>query len=124
MSQQSVESFKKFVKKHPSLIKEVRNGRRNWKELYEEWYILGEQDEVWDVYKEKEGGNSSSDERLGFFGKLRQVDFDQVQKNISDMKGLVGNIQELIRDFKPKQKPPTAPRMMYQSPFTYNRPRR
>lgn len=124
MSQQSVESFKKFVKKHPSLIKEVRSGKRNWKELYEEWYILGDQDEVWDVYKEKEERNSSSNESTGFFGKLRNVDLDQVQKNISDMKGLVGNIQELVRDFKPKEKPPTAPRMMYQSPFPYNRPRR
>ena len=38
----SMEEFKAFLKKHPSLVYEVRRGIYTWQEVYEDWYLLGE----------------------------------------------------------------------------------
>ena len=52
----SVIKFKEFVKNNPALIKEVRNGNSTWQEMYEDWFLLGEEDNRW----EKLGATPSS----------------------------------------------------------------
>ena len=46
----SVQKFKDFVKAHPKLVLEVRKGRKNWQEIYEDWYLLGEDDPKWEPF--------------------------------------------------------------------------
>lgn len=46
-----VQQFKSFVQKHPLLIKEVRQNKTTWQELFEEWYLLGEDDPKWLDYR-------------------------------------------------------------------------
>jgi ethanolamine ammonia-lyase large subunit len=50
----SVQEFKKFVKRHPKLITEVRKGTKTWQELYEDWTIIGEKDDYWNEYRDEE----------------------------------------------------------------------
>ncbi len=45
----SVIKFKEFVKNNPKLIQEVRKGKATWQELYEDWYVLGEEDKRWET---------------------------------------------------------------------------
>ena len=45
----SVLQFKEFVKNNPKIIQEVRNGKSTWQELYEDWYLLGEEDSRWET---------------------------------------------------------------------------
>ena len=46
---QSVEKFREFVKLHPHLRNEVIQKQTTWQELFEEWYLLGENHPRWDV---------------------------------------------------------------------------
>ncbi|MGM9986632.1 MAG: spore coat protein YlbD [Bacillaceae bacterium] len=62
--QSSVQQFKQFVKSHPKLRGIVRNGEKTWQELFEEWYLLGDNDPTWKKYREgnvKEDVKSSAD---------------------------------------------------------------
>lgn len=59
----SVEKFKEFVKQNPQIIKEVRAGNTTWQELYEDWYLLGEEDSRWDSYKENKDEAQKPEEK-------------------------------------------------------------
>lgn len=47
----SVVNFKEFVSNNPKLILEVRKGEATWQELYEDWYLLGEEDSRWEIIR-------------------------------------------------------------------------
>ncbi|PLS16562.1 hypothetical protein CVD28_15880 [Bacillus sp. M6-12] len=44
---QSVIEFKAFIKRNPELISLVRQGNYTWQSLFEEWYLRGDNDELW-----------------------------------------------------------------------------
>ncbi|AIC94945.1 MULTISPECIES: YlbD family protein [Shouchella] len=46
----SVREFKVFVKNHPGLVTEVKDGKRTLQDIYEEWSILGEEHEQWQPF--------------------------------------------------------------------------
>ena len=47
-----IDDFREFVKKYPKIKDDVKNGVKTWQVLYEDWVMLGEDDSVWDIYKE------------------------------------------------------------------------
>lgn len=47
-----IDDFREFVKKYPKIKDDVKNGIKTWQVLYEDWVMLGEEDSVWDIYKE------------------------------------------------------------------------
>ena len=44
----NVQKFKNFVKKHPGLVVDVKKGKKTWQDLYEDWYLLGDDDPKWE----------------------------------------------------------------------------
>jgi outer membrane protein assembly factor BamD (BamD/ComL family) len=54
----SVLKFKEFVKNNPKLIQEVRQEKATWQELYEDWYLLGEDDERWKTVENNKKNDS------------------------------------------------------------------
>lgn len=50
----SVVEFKQFVKSHPKLVEQVRKQQKTWKELYEDWYLFGAEDPMWEAYRSEE----------------------------------------------------------------------
>ncbi len=118
MSKESVELFKSFLKKHPELINEVRNGKWTWQQLYEEWYLFGEEDDRWNDYKLRNAENL--DGFSGVLSKLKQINLEEVQKNIVEVKGMLSTIQELVREFQPKQEQSAHHvNSYYRSPYKY-----
>ncbi|MBA2870684.1 putative PurR-regulated permease PerM [Anoxybacillus calidus] len=98
----SVEQFKQFVKRHPKMIKEVRNGNKTWKEFYEDWYLFGEEDEIWEKYKgAKEEETSTSN---GFMSKivssLKNMDVNNLEKHIASFQEAISAIQSVIGQFQ------------------------
>src|SRR6478736_2873314 len=91
----SVIKFKEFVKNNPKIIQEVRQGRATWQELYEDWYLLGEDDERWETIgiskkaelglaiKGKEAGESNDGKKLDWMssitGMMKKMDANQLQ---------------------------------------------
>lgn len=102
MSQKTIEPFKAFVKKHPGLLDEVKKGKWTWKELYEEWQIFGENDQRWERYKQNDETKTEHG-FLGIFAKMKNINLQDVQKNIVELKELVQTIQQLIHEIQPHE---------------------
>lgn len=110
----SVQQFKMFVKENPNLIKEVRNGDATWQELYEEWYLLGEDDARWDTYRESnnktqedkaEESKTSSDWMGKIMNAVKNMDQDQLQGQIGNISQAIAAIQGVLGQFQGSQPP-------------------
>jgi len=101
----SVEQFKQFVKKHPKIVQEVRSGQKTWKQVYEDWYLFGEDDEIWDPYreasskkKEEEKGTNKWLDKLA--AMLGQLDAAEVQKHLANVQQAITAIQSILSEFQ------------------------
>lgn len=103
----SVQEFKAFVKKHPVLVQEVRKGKLNWQEVYEDWYILGEEDEKWKKFKDKDRKTeeSSKEDFIGkIFTSIKNADMNNLQQHISHVGEAISTIQAVIHQFRGEEK--------------------
>lgn len=100
----SVQQFKEFVKENPKIIQEVRSGNATWQELFEEWYLLGEDDHRWDEFRkekkeaqdQKTTAQDQKDWMPQILGVLKKMDPSQVQGHISHLSQALGAIQGVI----------------------------
>jgi hypothetical protein len=103
----SVVKFKEFVKNNPKLIQEVRKGNSTWQELYEDWYLLGEDDKRWETIgtEKKEEEPEAPSEKKGdwysnILGMINKMDPNQVQNHINNLSQALGAIQGVISQFQ------------------------
>jgi len=128
----SIQQFKMFVKENPGLIKEVRNGNVTWQELYEEWYLLGEEDSRWESYREGNQGSkkqedSEEQEKSGewmskIINTVKNMDQEQLQGQIGNISQAIAAIQGVLSQFQGSQpsKPPSN-RDAPQGPFSFRK---
>ncbi|WP_043933451.1 YlbD family protein [Bacillus sp. EB01] len=121
----SVSKFKEFVAENPHLIRDVRNGDTTWQQLYEEWYLLGEEDSRWNkssgVKKEEVEDDSSKKDWMGQLAELaKKVEPGQIQSHLYNLSQALGAIQGLIGQFQQQpiqQAPPSEPIPQHPFPF-------
>ncbi len=105
----SVSEFKSFVQDHPRLVRAVRNKEYTWQELYEDWYLLGEEDPKWNRYK-ADGVTSEKDEKnvkeneKGWLEQmtsmLKNMDLNQMQHHIGNLSQAIATIQSMLSQFQ------------------------
>ncbi|MGY4689697.1 spore coat protein YlbD [Salibacterium sp. K-3] len=121
---ESVYEFREFLYKHPQLIKEVREGKQTWNQLYQDWVILGEDNEEWEPYRTQEretsGDNKavSGDTLSTVLNTLGQINITDLQKQLSQFSGVMGNVQQVLQHFQKPAEPPKPPRPHY-DPFSF-----
>lgn len=112
----SVTKFKEFVRNNPKLIQEVRQGRATWQELYEDWYLLGEDDERWETIgtgknndtelaisqknKDESGEGKKADFMTAITGMMKKMDVNQFQNHVNNLSQAIGAIQGLLAQFQ------------------------
>ncbi|RXI98133.1 hypothetical protein DS745_17455 [Anaerobacillus alkaliphilus] len=145
----SVQQFKQFVKKHPLLIKEVRAGKKSWQDFYEEWTILGDNEEVWKKYKkieasdideeeevestdekeEKDQGESKGPQFGEILSMLKSINLNDIQGHVQNLSGIMATVQGLLQSFQSnpsnqsgsnsQQTQQSQPQQNQQSPFNF-----
>ena len=97
------EQFKEFVKNHPLLKFEVRDNKRSWQNIFEEWDLLGEGDKSWNKYVENEKkdtletvpGQETIRNVMGYIKKINPDSITKVLGNVNKiaslLSGLTGN---------------------------------
>ncbi|WP_047984579.1 YlbD family protein [Ornithinibacillus californiensis] len=108
-----VSEFREFINRHPKLRKEIRKTGRTWQELYEKWILLGEDDDFWEDYKEESLNEESKDDnKAELFAQLlkyaEKMDIDKVQKQVHQLSGTIGTIQELLDQYQGTKKGPRS----------------
>ncbi|MCM3587065.1 YlbD family protein [Mesobacillus maritimus] len=116
----SVQQFKAFVKNNPGLIKEVRDGKATWQELYEDWYLLGEEDSRWESFKDtstessKEKTESKSEKSSEWMPKIismvKNMDQEQLQGQIGNISQAIAAIQGVLSQFQGSQPSSQSPK--------------
>ncbi|WP_026674407.1 spore coat protein YlbD [Alkalihalobacterium bogoriense] len=140
----SVQEFKKFVKEHPLLVKEVKEGRKSWQDVYEEWTLLGPDHEDWASYKkgyskkeitsekvvqeeekkepQKEETDKDKDKensnQLNIMDLIKKININDLQQHITQFSGVLSNIQGLMQTFQgqPNQQPGQQSQQAQQQP--------
>jgi hypothetical protein len=124
----SIEKFKDFVKRHPKLSQEVRSKKKTWQEFFEEWYLLGEEDESWKIYRdgeqadeEKADKGSIADVIPQLLQSLKKMDMNQMQYHLTNVNSAIGNIQQLISQFIPSSTKGTSTTQGPKNHFTFRK---
>lgn len=125
----NVVKFKEFVKKYPKISYEVKQGKFTWQELYEDWYLLGEEDSRWDQFKEEKVHHEnevSSDEKTPdfmsqVFDYLKTMDVDQMQKHINHVSQALGAVQGVLSQFQTPNQPSTRNHSGPSHPFSFRK---
>ncbi|MCD8509259.1 MAG: YlbD family protein [Bacillus sp. (in: Bacteria)] len=138
-----VKKFKVFVKNNPYVLKPVKRGDKTLQDLFEEYLLFGEEDDIWETYKsgkatdeeedveeeeekdEKEKGNKSSKkESTGtqdILNMLKKVNFNDLQEHLTQFGGVLASVQELLGQFKQNpQQPPQNNQQQNNSPFSFH----
>jgi len=101
----SVQQFKEFVRANPELIKTVRSGQNTWQELFEEWYLLGEDSARWNTIKDEQTMEENTKQKEGpekkdwmshVMGTVKNMDPNQLQGYIANISSALGAIQGVI----------------------------
>ncbi|WP_218781316.1 YlbD family protein [Bacillus sp. EB106-08-02-XG196] len=123
----SVIKFKEFVKNNPALIKEVRNGNSTWQELYEDWYLLGEEDNRWETLGVKTSPSAEKEEDKNgdwistILGTVQKMDHNQIQHYVNNLSQALGAIQGVLSQFQGSQ-PKQAPlKVEHKHPFSFRK---
>ncbi|MFN2746098.1 MULTISPECIES: YlbD family protein [Bacillus] len=105
-AQSSIEEFKRFIKRHPKLISEVRKEQKSWQEVYENWVLLGEDDDIWEPYREHETSTetpSGDGGKNDFISKMvkavKKMDANQMNEQINKMSQSISSLQSLLNQF-------------------------
>ncbi|HAQ08553.1 MAG TPA: hypothetical protein DCR24_13920 [Bacillus bacterium] len=123
----SVQKFKEFVKNHPELIQEVRKGNSTWQELYEDWYLLGEDDPKWgasnNIKPDKDQGQEKKTDWLGtIMGAVKNMDPEQLQGQINNISQALGAVQGVLSQFQGGKGPQQGTRSPGpQNPFSFRK---
>jgi hypothetical protein len=106
----SVEKFKQFVKEHPEIIEAVRKEQATWQELYEDWYLLGEDDPRWNEFrsgerKQEEDQNEPSAEQKPnwvrqIISAIKEMDAKQIEAQIGHLSQALAAIQGVLSQFQ------------------------
>ncbi|MEH7076028.1 YlbD family protein [Neobacillus drentensis] len=102
----TVVQFKEFVKNNPKLILEVRKGKSTWQELYEEWYLLGEEDSRWETIgsdntEEVESNTETKGDWISnILGMVKKMDPNQLQNHINNLSQALGAVQGVLSQFQ------------------------
>jgi hypothetical protein len=123
----SVIKFKEFVKSNPALIKEVRNGNSTWQELYEDWYLLGEEDNRWETIGVKASPRAEQEEEKKgdwistILGTVQKMEPEQIQHYINNLSQALGAIQGVISQFQGSQPRQNKPKIEPKHPFSFRK---
>ncbi|MBY0120825.1 YlbD family protein [Bacillus sp. S/N-304-OC-R1] len=125
----TVVQFKEFVKKNPKIVLEVREGRSSWQELYEDWYLLGEEDSKWESFRSDAQPENKTEEKKtdwmsNIFNSVKRMDPNQVQGYITNLNQALAAIQGVISQFQGSSNPGQKPSNVNQppsNPFTFKK---
>lgn len=104
----SVKKFKEFVKEHPEVLQEVRKGNTTLQDMYEDWYLLGEDDPKWgktaDKAKVKTGDGDEQEKKTDWVGTImsavKNMDPEQLQGQINNISQALGAVQGVLSQFQ------------------------
>lgn len=93
MAESRMDAFRDFVSRYPLVRDEVRSGKRTWQSIYEDWVILGEQDQGWQKYAKGTPTATNEDKKIedlltsenlkNVWGYIKKINPDSISKTLN-----------------------------------------
>ena len=105
-----MDDFRIFINKYPAIKTEVKNGKKTWQEIYEDWVILGEDDDKWNIYKTDKSndlGSKKIDDLLttsnikNIVDYLKKINPDTISKTLNTIQ----KVLQITQSFGQKPTP-------------------
>ena len=92
--------FKEFVSRHPLIREEVVKGNKTWQNIYEDWVILGENNDIWTPYKVNTEKTDkidllSSENLKNIMGYIKKINPDSISKTLNTVQKILQITQGL-----------------------------
>lgn len=87
-----MDEFREFVSRYPLVREDVTLGKKTWQNIYEDWVILGENNSIWDKYKEgkKETIDLLSSENLrNIMSYVKKINPDSISKTLNTVQKIL-----------------------------------
>lgn len=95
------ESFKNFVRKNPQLAKYVENKKMTWQQFYEIYDLYGENNSIWDDFKDNTNNKSNIVDVLKeLIDLFKGIDLATVQKTLSSIDKAIEAFKGFKNDVK------------------------
>ncbi|PPA72164.1 spore coat protein YlbD [Jeotgalibacillus proteolyticus] len=102
--EKKLQDFKAFIVKHPHIVQKVRKGESTWQNLFEEWYLFGEDDKRWKKDSEEEASTKQSNQWLQTVKKkIQSLDDDQIEQYVEQCKDALEMVSDLLAQFQTKK---------------------
>ena len=91
------ENFKNFVRRNPHLAKYVENNKMTWQQFYEMYDLYGENDTIWNDFKELKSDNNPNivDTIKNLIDLFKGIDLATIQKGLSS----IDKVIEVLKGF-------------------------
>ena len=85
-----IDEFKKFVKNKPYLVNYVKNDKMTWQKFYEIYDLYGEEDNIWNDFKDNTNSSNTNTSNIGNTFKeivnlVKGIDLNSVQKALTSL---------------------------------------
>jgi hypothetical protein len=117
-----MDQFREFVNAHPLLREEVRNGRRTWQNIYEEWVLIGDGEDQWGAFTQKttnakpEANSVNFDSIKSIVGYVKKLNPDSINKTLNTVQRVI----QIVQTIGVSNKTPTIPGPMSGKSSMYN----
>jgi hypothetical protein len=122
----SIRQFKAFLQNNPHIIKTIRSNDVSLQDCYEQFVLLGEDDQMWKQYDNKAKGqakeNDESNDEKGFskwLNKISQLDINHVEKHIHDLNGAIEQVMSVMDQYKQFSNNKSEPSAPVRDPFSF-----
>lgn len=114
-----MDQFREFVSAHPLLREEVKNGKRTWQNIYEEWVMFGDEEPGWNKFTIKQENVPKSDTSINFdsiksiVGYVQKLNPDSVNKTLNTVQKVIQIVQTVGGGSKTPSMPNTGMSSLY-----------
>ena len=105
----SKDKFKLFIYNHPEFVDMVKSNKTTWQKLYELYDLYGENNDIWNRYKDN--SITSNIDLKGLFNTLKNIDLDNLEQNISSIQKAVGLVEEFTKPSNEEEIKPIESKM-------------
>ena len=98
-----MDEFRNFVSRYPLVREDVVSGKRTWQNIYEDWVMLGENNNIWDKYKESKKDTIdllSSENIRNIVNYVKKINPDSISKTLNTVQKIL-QITEGVGGKKP-----------------------
>ena len=89
----NLDSFKSFVREHPSFANYIKDGSMTWQKFYELYDMYGEDSSIWDEYKDNSKKSPTLNEILTM---AKKIDMNKLQDGVNSLSKAVGLFSDLF----------------------------